>query len=51
MKGRCQQATKLIAQKYWGSINLNNGEIARKCMLSIRTVQQMTRKYKKEQHA
>ncbi len=49
IKGRCQDAMKLIKQKYWGSINLNNGEIARQCMLSIRTVQQMTRKYKKEQ--
>lgn len=51
LKGRCQKATKLIAQRYWGNLIATHREIADKCDLKKSSVKEMTQKYRKTQEA
>lgn len=48
---RCKEATKLIAKRYWGVIEMTHQEIAIKCQLAKSTVKQLTANYRKEQEA
>jgi len=50
IKGRCQRAVKLIAQRYWDNNNVTtHREIADKCGLQKSSVKELTKKYRKEQ--
>jgi len=49
LKGRCQKAMKLIAQRYWGNLIATHREIADKCDLKKSSVKEMTKKYRKLQ--
>jgi len=51
VKGRCQKAMALIAQRYWGNLELTHREIADKCGLKKSSVNEMTQAYRKAQEA
>ena len=51
IKGRCQKAMKLIAQRYWGNLKLTHREIGDKSQLKKSSVKEMAKKYRKLQEA